>query len=305
MSFRLLVLLLAAPFLASAAAAPPEVRIYDVRSGEIIRIFAENNTRETLALKIDLTDVRNATSNGWPTSAAKQCLAGDTIPLTTLFQTAGAPPATYSYKLDYSIAPKNYEAAASAVTEQAGASRAAATPRQAAHETLAITEPFDPEFPYRLPVPSGTRCFVGVGYNEGTHVNRFALDFMMPEGSPVCAARDGMVIAASQDRDRRPPDSYGNFILIGHNDGTSALYADLLENSTRVKAYQKVKAGDIIAESGDTVESRLPHLHFQVNGAFTVAEIKARNGCFSIPTKFNTAEAKGISIIEREWYTAD
>jgi len=300
---RALAILFALPFLAQAAGTP-EVRVYDVRTDDVIRVFAENSTGQTLAFKIELTDIRNAKSLGWPTIVTKKCLAGDTVPLTTLFQNQGAPAATYSYKLDYSAAPKEAETTASAAAEESGTVQAE-PPKPSPHETLAITERFDPETPYRLPVPSGTRCFVGVGYNEGTHANRFALDFMMPEGSPVSAARDGLVIAASQEKDRKPADSYGNFILIGHNDGTSALYADLLENSARVKMWQRVKAGDVIAASGDTVESRLPHLHFQVNGPFTVAEVKARNGCFSIPTKFDTAEAKGISLMDREWYTAE
>ncbi len=299
---RALLLLLLLPAALLRAAAPPDVRIYDIRSGDIIRIFAENHGIETLQLKIELTDVRNATSNGWPSAVTKRCLPGDSVPLTALFQTEGAPPAAYSYKLDYSIAPSGTPAAEE---QPAPRQRVRAQPTPVAHETPSITESFNPEFPYRLPVPAGTRCFVGVGYMEGAHANRYALDFMMPEGSPVCAARDGLVVAVSQEKDRTPPDKFGNFIMIFHADGTSALYADLLENSARVKQWQRVKAGDILAASGDTVESNVPHLHFQVNGAFTAEEIKARAGRITIPTKFNTAEAKGINLIDRAWYTAD
>ncbi len=290
------------PSLAWSAATAPEVRIYDERTGDVIRVFGENNSDHTLVFHIDLTEIKNARSNGWPTTVTKRCLPGDSVPLTALFQTTDSPAATYSYKLSYSAATPQAEP--NAEGEQSGGLPPPA-PKAVAHETPSVTEPFNPEYPYRLPVPAGTRCFVGLGYNKGNHINRFALDFMMPEGSPVCAVRDGLVVAASQEKDRKPPDSFGNFIMVAHSDGTSALYADLLEDSAHVKLWQRVKAGDIIAASGDTVESHVPHLHFQINGPYTLAEIKQRNGVYSIPTKFNTAEAKGINLVEREWYTAD
>ena len=50
----------------------------------------------------------------------------------------------------------------------------------------------------------------------------------------------------------------------GSNDGTFAVYAHLNWNSIRVRAGERVRAGQYIADSGNTGFSSGPHLHFAV-----------------------------------------
>jgi len=55
-----------------------------------------------------------------------------------------------------------------------------------------------------------------------------------------------------------------NIIRIVHDDGTLSLYAHLNWNSIRVKPGDRVKAGQYIADSGNTGFTSGPHLHFSV-----------------------------------------
>ncbi len=60
------------------------------------------------------------------------------------------------------------------------------------------------------------------------------------------------------------PTLLGNYIVIRHGDGLYSLYAHLKKGSLRVADGDTVKAGDIIAEVGNTGMSTAPHLHFQL-----------------------------------------
>jgi murein DD-endopeptidase MepM/ murein hydrolase activator NlpD len=99
--------------------------------------------------------------------------------------------------------------------------------------------------------------------NENSANDFFALDFGMPEGTPVLAAAAGRV-ATSNLR----TDSYGNYIVIDHGEGITSVYAHL---ATRVHEVMQsspevwVEAGEQIATSGQTGTSGGPHLHFAVH----------------------------------------
>ena len=58
--------------------------------------------------------------------------------------------------------------------------------------------------------------------------------------------------------------SHTNFIVIMHSNGEYSRYDHLRYNSSRVKAGQRVRAGEEIARVGMTGYTYLPHLHFQV-----------------------------------------
>jgi len=53
-------------------------------------------------------------------------------------------------------------------------------------------------------------------------------------------------------------------VRILHDDGTIAVYAHLNRNSIRVRPGERVRAGQYIADSGNTGLSSGPHLHFAV-----------------------------------------
>jgi len=113
--------------------------------------------------------------------------------------------------------------------------------------------------------------------------NRYALDFALPEGTPILAARDGVVLQVQADFHQAGVDQerYGaaaNVIRILHRDGSMAVYAHLAPDGILVRPGQSVQAGERIARSGQTGFSTAPHLHFavQVNAGLRLAAIPFR-----------------------------
>ena len=98
--------------------------------------------------------------------------------------------------------------------------------------------------------------------------SRYAIDFAMPVGSAVHAAREGMVIDVTYRNFRTgtAPElrSEANYVQILHDDGTTAVYAHLQMDTVRVRPGQRVARGEYIASSGNTGFSTGPHLHFVV-----------------------------------------
>jgi len=95
-----------------------------------------------------------------------------------------------------------------------------------------------------------------------------AIDFDAPEGTPVFAAADGIVIALKNDSsvggtDQKFEDD-ANYVEILHENGEVSEYEHLLLNSIRVKVGESVKRGEVIASVGNTGWSECPHLHFMV-----------------------------------------
>ena len=82
------------------------------------------------------------------------------------------------------------------------------------------------------------------------------VDIGVPIGTPVYAAKSGKVIFADF------LGTAGNAIMIQHDGGMETRYYHL--NKVKVESGQTVKAGEEIAESGNTGGSTGPHLHFEV-----------------------------------------
>ena len=78
----------------------------------------------------------------------------------------------------------------------------------------------------------------------------------------IYAAGPGTVLTSAYS------ESYGYYIVIDHGGGISTVYAHL--SKLGVKKGQTVKAGQYIADSGNTGWSNGPHLHFElrINGAY-------------------------------------
>lgn len=126
----------------------------------------------------------------------------------------------------------------------------------------------DSGYLYQFPFEHGRKFRVGQGFKgKTTHFgqNLYAVDFDMPEGTPVCAARDGVVVEIKQDSSRngrKPEDN--NYLLVYHSDGTIGNYGHLQQSGVTVRVGDQVKAGDLLALSGNTGFSSGPHLHFDV-----------------------------------------
>ncbi len=142
----------------------------------------------------------------------------------------------------------------------------------------------DTNFVYMLPYEVGTKRFVMQGYNgRFSHKGQFALDFKMPVGTPIHAARGGIVIEAKNNSDKRGKSGefakFANFINILHSDDTYAIYYHLKKDGVLVHIGDTIKMGQKIGLSGNTGWSTGPHLHFAVKKPI-------KSGNISIPTLF-------------------
>ncbi|WP_070885828.1 M23 family metallopeptidase [Pseudomonas sp. D1-3] len=121
--------------------------------------------------------------------------------------------------------------------------------------------------PYPLPWRGGPfRLTQGANgqYSHFTPKGRYALDIAMPEGTPIVAARAGVVVKTENDQSGRGTNPSGNFVRILHDDGTMGVYLHLMQGSVNVREGQRVPVGAPIGRSGNTGNSTGPHLHFVV-----------------------------------------
>jgi murein DD-endopeptidase MepM/ murein hydrolase activator NlpD len=126
---------------------------------------------------------------------------------------------------------------------------------------------------YRLPFDAAAPVRVDQGpegrFSHDDAANRDAIDFALPVGTPVLAARDGVVIDAVADNtasgtQRAAYLDRANYVRIRHDDGSMAMYVHLAPDGVSVRVGQRVQAGDRIGLSGNTGFSTAPHLHFVV-----------------------------------------
>jgi murein DD-endopeptidase MepM/ murein hydrolase activator NlpD len=82
------------------------------------------------------------------------------------------------------------------------------------------------------------------------------IDLAAPRGTPIRAAASGIVAWT------RVGASYGNYVMIIHNNNLATLYAHM--DSFAVSANQVVARGQVIGTVGSTGFSTGPHLHFEV-----------------------------------------
>jgi len=130
--------------------------------------------------------------------------------------------------------------------------------------------PRDVEYvlPLRQPTPRIDQGYGG-SFSHADAQNRYAVDFAAEIGTPVLAARDGLVMQVESDFARAGLnlERYGgraNFVRLLHDDGTMTLYAHLKEEGVLVRVGQQVRAGQQIGLSGNTGFTTGPHLHFAV-----------------------------------------
>ena len=142
---------------------------------------------------------------------------------------------------------------------------------------------------YQLPFPDGQVFGVAQAFGgKASHTdkqNYYAVDIVMPVGTPILAARDGVVMTVDNDffgagLDMAKYGDRANNIRVVHGDGTMAVYAHLQLESARVHVGEHVRAGQQLALSGETGYTNGPHLHFCVQ-ANTNMEL------VSVPFEFN------------------
>ncbi len=85
------------------------------------------------------------------------------------------------------------------------------------------------------------------------------------KGKSVVAADDGVVIKSKAIKSKGGSyRSYGECIIIRHNDGKVTLYAHMKKDSRVVFVGDKVHKGQVIGKVGSTGNSSGTHLHFEV-----------------------------------------
>ncbi|MEQ7920831.1 M23 family metallopeptidase [Xanthomonas sp. WHRI 1810A] len=124
-------------------------------------------------------------------------------------------------------------------------------------------------FAYRYPLPwvgGPFRLSQGPNgpYSHFGAKSRYAMDIAMPEGTPIIAARSGMVIKTENSQTGRGANPSGNFVRVLHDDGTMGVYLHLMQGSVVAKEGQRVTVGSALGRSGNTGNSTGPHLHFVV-----------------------------------------
>jgi murein DD-endopeptidase MepM/ murein hydrolase activator NlpD len=87
------------------------------------------------------------------------------------------------------------------------------------------------------------------------------VDVAYNQGSPILAADDGVVVAASSSVVSGQLVGYGNYIIIAHRNNFFSLYGHLL--GFQVKAGDSVHQGQLIGYEGSTGNSTGPHVHFE------------------------------------------
>jgi len=119
---------------------------------------------------------------------------------------------------------------------------------------------------FKWPAPEYTRISDDYGNRIhpilGTQQFHNGVDMAAPSGSPILAAYDGEVIAASYSP------TMGNYIMIDHGDGLITIY--MHASTVGVSEGTMVARGEQIGCVGSTGRSTGPHLHFSVreNGQY-------------------------------------
>jgi hypothetical protein len=155
---------------------------------------------------------------------------------------------------------------------------------------------------YSLPYEPGSAFLVVQGYLEfPTHENVYALDWQMPEETPVYVVAAGEVVEAidlfSKGGLTEDMKTKANYVVIRHEDGNRSHYYHLAQNGVKVKVGQKVKEGELIALSGNTGYSSTPHLHFFVD--------KQENGRWvSFPVLYKSSGDAPFDIVRGGKYLA-
>jgi murein DD-endopeptidase MepM/ murein hydrolase activator NlpD len=152
------------------------------------------------------------------------------------------------------------------------------------------------DLPYR-----GVRMVMQGFHGKFTHTgnDEYAVDFDMPVGTALYAAREGVVVGTRADMKLGGAEEQyrnkANFILIRHADGTFGTYDHLREGGVAVKVGTQVGRGQLIGYSGSTGFSSGPHLHFAIYRA------NDGYGRETFPMRFRTA-AGIISPVQGQSY---
>lgn len=175
--------------------------------------------------------------------------------------------------------------------------------------------------PLRLPfdgewiVVSGGRT-PELNHHNTDYPNRFAYDFARADdaklstdapgrrneeyaswGAPILAPGDGVVAEAVDGIADNVPGTpnlevapIGNFVAVDHGNGEFSVLGHLRRGSVRVRPGERVTAGHVVGECGNSGNSNGPHLHYNLQ---TVSRPGAGTG---LPAQFLRYSADRIDV---------
>jgi murein DD-endopeptidase MepM/ murein hydrolase activator NlpD len=154
---------------------------------------------------------------------------------------------------------------------------------------------------YDLPFALGCRVKMSWGPNgTASHKGIQAYDFDIPEGTPIHAARAGVVahVEESYEVASKDPPAPNNEVKILHDDGSLAHYLHLKKNGVVVGLGEKVFKGELLGFSGNVGFTSAAHLHFHVS-ATSVQKRPSR----AVPLWFRTNESARIQLKDQQFYS--
>ncbi|MDF6044365.1 peptidoglycan DD-metalloendopeptidase family protein [Streptomyces sp. JH14] len=166
-------------------------------------------------------------------------------------------PVAANNKLDTQLAnlsadAENFADRASRTQERIDLKERQAAEKKKREEEAARKEALRPKF--LLPITQhGLSAYFGQAGVNWMSVHT-GIDFPVSYGTPVMAATDGTIRTQWNN-------AYGNMAIVTMADGTETWYCHL--SSTKLRSGP-VKAGDVIAYSGNSGNSTGPHMHFEV-----------------------------------------
>jgi murein DD-endopeptidase MepM/ murein hydrolase activator NlpD len=248
---------------------PGKLKIVTERDGEVTRVFVKNSDT------IDMTSTIEVGAENMESSVPLPCTL--TVPAGKTVEAFALKPTNEHWSFQYTN-----------------------------HFTVgACHVQHDDSYLYALPYSAGASFKVTQGYHGSfshTGPDEFATDWKMPEGTPVLAAREGIVVSVKDNFDKgganRKFEECANIVVIQHEDGTMAHYCHLARHSAKVRVGQKVRVGDLLAASGNTGFTSGPHLHFAVFRA------RDGHGRETIPVKFRTSDGTGLTLVSGKTYRA-
>jgi murein DD-endopeptidase MepM/ murein hydrolase activator NlpD len=265
-------LLLAAPGVPLLAQSPVKYRdaeghwIFTDQAASVLAAAGEPISMSHEAAALHITVTRQETPALTRLVATNGCLCSITVRTTVAESNLGAVPAGSVYEI--TLEPGETRTLLQAPGENA--------PRILRYRwTAVLGSPqavHQPPRPYRPPFALGASFLVSQAFpahvTHTTPDSRYAVDIALPDGTPIYAAREGMVINVRHDSFVGAADpsllDQANVVEILHGDGTIGCYAHLHWDSIRVHVGQRVVLGEYIANSGNTGFTSGPHLHFAV-----------------------------------------
>lgn len=144
--------------------------------------------------------------------------------------------------------------------------------------------------PYVLPFAVGFESFLSQANCDGFHdeLDWFGYDFDMPIGTPVHAARAGVVTWLQEEYEDGDHDfDHSNTVQVTHADRSFAQYLHLTRDGALVEVGDSVAQGQVVGISGYTgLTGPREHLHFVV---FEFLNDTSRK---SLPVSFRNVEGR-------------